>query len=143
METMNKVWSILFCAIFAVTIFLYALYPLANPNISCEDINFVDNDTWYQTANNPLVVVNNIYDDSDCTNAFPTDRWTYLTSNYSVKLYTNGTTGWPNITTGNHYVNYDYQQSSTIWGVDFGFIVILLVIVTGLFVGNSLLKHIH
>jgi hypothetical protein len=117
-----------FVGILALYVILSSIiYPISNPNIACEDINFANNNTFYSTAENPIVTVKGIYDDDACTDAFPASR--YIWSTTQVKLYTNGTTAYPNITTGHHYVNYDYQKDLTIVGINFGFVIIIALLV--------------
>jgi hypothetical protein len=134
-------WIIL--SIFAVIIiyfFVSTAYTIASPNVPCEDINFAANYTYYNTANTPIVALNGIYDDSGCANAFPVSRIEEA-ANYSLRLNTNGTTAYPNITTGHHYVNYDYEHSATVWGLNLGFIGVLVVIGVGIVIVGKLITN--
>lgn len=134
-------WLIL--SIFAAIVIYYMVstaYTIASPNVPCENVTFTANYTYYNLANTPTVAVYNIYDDAACTNAYPADRWDQA-ANYSLRLNANGTTEWPNITVGNHYVNYDYQKSATVFGIDMGFMGFLVIIgVVLVLVSRKLIK---
>jgi hypothetical protein len=120
--------TVLACVIAVWFVLTAVIYPNSSPTVPCEKVNFVANNTYYNTAESPIVVVHGIYDDDVCTNAFPVARWSMAANESSLRLYTNGTTAWPNITTGNHYVNYDYENSPTVLDMNFGFFVVLLCV---------------
>jgi len=131
---MAKAVNWILLSIFAVIIiyfFMAQAYNVASPNVACEDINFVANNIYYNPDNTPVVILNGVYDDSGCSNAFPVSRYAIAT-NSSIRLYTNGTGAWPNITTGHHYADYDYEASATVFGLSLGFVGKLAMIGVGL-----------
>jgi len=125
---MKNVIIVGFIAILTLYVIMTAvIFPTSNPNVACEDVNFAANNTYYNVANSPKIVIfNGIYADDACADIYPTANWN--TNGTSVKLYTNGTGDYPNITTGHHYVNYNWQSDPYIVGINFGFVVVILVL---------------
>lgn len=116
-------WILL--SIFAVIVIYFMIvsaYNVASPNVSSEDMNFVVNNTYYATAHNPIVVVNSI---SNSTTTLPSGRIVYNTTH--IKMYSNAT-----YLVGHWNVNYDYQASATVFGIDMGFMGALVMIGVGL-----------
>ena len=101
---------------------LVSAYNVASPNVSAEDFNFVVNNTYYAASHNPIVVINSI---SNATVTLPSARVVYNTTH--VKMYSNAT-----YLVGHWNVNYDYQASATVFGIDMGWMGALVVIGVGL-----------
>ena len=101
---------------------LVSAYNVASPNVSAEAINFAVNNTYYPTAKNPIVIVNSI---SNATTTIPSARVTYNTTH--ARIYTNAT-----YVVGTYNVNYDYQASATVFGIDMGWMGALVMIGVGL-----------
>jgi hypothetical protein len=115
-----------FIVLLTISYFIAIMYANSSPTVACEDVNFAVNNTFYPTAHSPIIITNGIYDDENCADAFPIARWT--SNSTHVKLYTNGTTAYPNITVGHHYVNYDYRNDPYIMDINFGFVVAIIII---------------
>ena len=122
---MAKAVNWILLSIFAVIIiyfFMAQAYNVTSPNVSAEDVNFVVNNTYYATAYNPIVTV---YSVSNATTTLPSARVVYNTTH--IKIYSNDT-----YVVGHYNVNYDYEASATVWGLDLGFVGILVMIGVGL-----------
>ena len=116
-----------------ILISILAGYSLiANPTISLESRNFAINDHYYDIAH-PTVQTDtfHLYYFNNITNEISATRYTVTTS--QVKISTNGTLGYPNVTIGTYYYSYTYTQPFTIWDSDmsailgFGLIAIILI----------------
>ena len=112
--------------------------PLTNNSVDLEDVNFVSSATYYNLANQvvePETCV--IYAYNNLTCPYTASQANCLGN--QVKITANGTTSYPNVTTGHHYVSYTYSESAVwILGSNFGGFAIVLIYV-GLFIAILLL----
>ena len=76
-----------------------------------ESIDFADNNTYYSAVGNPITSITAIYDDAAHTNTYLPEQYTYSTT--QIKVYTNGTLDFPNMTTGVKYVDYVWTNQYT------------------------------
>lgn len=141
-----KAIDVVVLGLLAVTVVLYIVSAIgddANPTVSFEAHNF--------TTNNTPITLNNddvndygciVYHGSNTTYPMPTAN--YLCANDNVTIYTNGTNVcYPNITANcNYYTSYSYQRSATVWGLDFAFMIVIVLIGAGMFVALKLIKAI-
>lgn len=130
MKTMA--WLIL--GIFAVIVLYFmstTLMSVSNADVTRENVSFAVNNTYYNLARQPVntySIVVHPYDNDSYS--YPAAKW--ATNNTAVKLYTNGTLEYPNITVGYHYVTYSYQKSTTIWDIDFAFVALMVFLGTAI-----------
>ena len=131
----------IFCACaFAFIIILYAWEPITNPDISLEATNFTANDTYFAFAHSPVNSYSmHLYYFDNTTFEIITALYDFNTTH--IKIYANGTGEYPNVTTNvNYYSSYSYQQSGTIWGVDFTFVAMTIFLVVCLVIAYTIAK---
>lgn len=109
----------------------YYLEPSAN-TITNESINFAVNNTCYSTARGPMYDVTACYDDAANTNTYNATEG--LPGSYDecedrgIKILTNGTGGFDNMTTGVHYCDYTFYKPQGLGGTITGFMVAVFVL---------------
>lgn len=115
----------LLTGIFCVVILYYMAVVLSDasePNTT-QDIAFIQG-TNYTLANTPIIDVNSIYNSSlTCGVGNYTHDTTQVTLLVDL-LCVNGT----------YTVDYDYDKSETVWGIDFEFVALIMFIAFGLYV---------
>lgn len=86
-----------------------------NDSITNESKNFASNNTMYSVGNGPLARITGFYEFPNQSSSF---AWSEVSDcggnagyavnieNSSIKICTNGTGGWPNMTTGTKYYSY-------------------------------------
>ena len=135
---MGKLVSYLILGLFAVFCLYYLItmmQTIAEPSVILENISFVDNDTYYDLGHNPTNSDLILYYFANTT--FPIPVSLYSASTTQVKVLANGTDAYPNVTNGSstfYYGTYTYQQSATVWGIDFNFIGFLVFIGACIFI---------
>jgi hypothetical protein len=129
MNLLQKGFLIFLAGVFAITIMLYAFEPMTNPDIALEVRNFTANNTYFTFGHNPVNSYSmHLYYFGNTTFEIPTARYAINTTH--IKIYTNGTVGYPNVTlNSNYYSSYSYQKLAGIWSVDFTFIGILILLI--------------
>jgi len=83
-------------------------------SISNESRDFASSDTYYDLQGSGCCAVgyttcSAMYDDADHTNTY-LNTSQYTCSDTQIKIYVNGTGGYPNMTTGTHYYDYGYNN---------------------------------
>jgi len=106
-------------------------------SVTNENITFALNNTYYNLAHTPVDESNKavqLYYFANTTYPLPASRFAY--SNNQVKIYANGTGGFPNVTNGSssfYYAYYDYQASGYVKSgtsrTILGFFVLLIVVI--------------
>ena len=96
-------------------------------SVSNASYNFAVNNTCYSTNRGPVTDVTAMYDDAAHTNTYGTDRYTECEGR-GVKVYTNGTGGFDNMTTGTHYFDYTIYKPTGLGGTITGLMVAVFVL---------------
>lgn len=133
--------------IFVVSFLFYGLSTIetdANIDVSLEVHNFTTNNT-------PIQLTYDDVNDYGCVMyhfnnvTFPIPTANYDCSNDNVTIYTNGTNVcYPNITANcNYYTTYSYQRDAEVWGIDWAFIVLLVIIGFGIYITYSYARSIN
>lgn len=79
--------------------------------VTNESINFVANNTYYAFDYSPMSSFTALYADAANTNAYDTTLYSYETGTGArIRIYTNGTGGYPNMTTGIAYATYTSRE---------------------------------
>lgn len=112
----------------------YAAYYLdtSKNTISNESINFAANNTCYSTARGPMSDVTACYDDAAHTNTYNATEGRPGSydecEDRGIKILTNGTTGFDNMTTGTHYCDYTFYKPTGLGGTITGLMVAVFVL---------------
>jgi len=140
MNLLQKGFLIFLAGVFAITIMLYAFEPMANPDIALEVRNFTANNTYFAFGHSPVNSYSmHLYYFGNTTFEIPAARYSFNTTH--IKVYTNGTLAYPNVTlNSNYYSSYNYQKLANIWSVDFTFIGIIIFLVVAGFVAMMIIK---
>jgi hypothetical protein len=140
MNILSKIFIGFFAALVAIILLINALAPAITPIVSLENITFTTNNTYYKLAHSPTNLDLKLYYYSNTTYQIPASRVVANTTH--VKIYTNGTTVcFANITAGCfYYASYTWNQDLTLWGMDFGWILIIVFLAVITYVGWSILK---
>ena len=88
----------------------------ANPTSTSETINFAVDDTYYKVTSTPLHTVSAMYNNATKNYQYPTGQYTVDAVNNQIKIAVNGTGDYPNMTVGNKYVEYTYEQTGYFGG---------------------------
>lgn len=100
--------------------------------ITNESINFAANNTCYSTARGPLTDVTACYDDAAHTNTYNSTEGKPGSydecEDRGIKILTNGTTGYDNMTTGTHYCDYTFHKPTGLGGTITGFMVAIFAL---------------
>jgi hypothetical protein len=80
--------------------------------VTNESHNFAANYTAYASDNSPILSISDMYDDASHTNTYASTFYGFNST--GVYVLTNGTGGYPNMTTGTHYFDYTYTNQYTL-----------------------------
>lgn len=107
----------------------YAAYytDSAKNSISNESVTFAANNTCVALKNGPVSTISACYDDAAHTNTFGSDRSAVCDAT-RIKVYTNGTTAWPNMTTGTIYCDYTKYKPTGLGATIVGLMVAVLAL---------------
>lgn len=137
----NKAITFIIISIVAFYMFYYSFMSVGHTDVALENITFALNNTDYDLAhpitNNDLI----LYFFNNVTYPIPTAN--YLATTTTVKVYTNGTLAYPNITNGSttfYYATYSYYQPFTVWGSSYLFIFGLILLIVGFVIVLKLSK---
>lgn len=140
---MAKLTTWIIIAIFSTIVFYYMVvqaHEIASPNVTCELMNFAENNTAYVAGHFPFVEFIGVYPNSSCTEAyFAGSQYAFTDSTGEVYIYANGTGDFPNSTVGEHYISYDYEATSTVFGLDLAFMGILVILGVGLYLARDMI----
>ena len=92
-----------------------------------ESITFAANNTCVALKNGPISSIDACYDDDVHTNTFGSDRYAICDAS-RIKVYTNGTTAWPNMTTGTFYCDYTKYKPTGLGATIVGFMVAIFAL---------------
>lgn len=139
---MDKLISWLIIGVFAVIIFYFmatTMQSIAEPSINLESRNFSTNNTYYAIANTPNNADLHLYYFDNTTFEIPTARYSYNATH--IKVYTNGTLAYPNVTLNSiYYYSYTYQTNATIFSMDLNFVGLLVFLGVGIWCAYQLTK---
>ena len=142
MDLLSKALLGLFATIVTIVMIISALAPAVSPNVYMEARNYTVNYTYYptvHTSNNDVV----LYYFANKTYPIPASRYDYNTTH--IRLNTNGTTPvvyFPNITAnGVYYATYSYNNGVPLWGLDFGWLLLVISLAVVVAVGYAVVKH--
>lgn len=101
--------AVLMIGIWIVMLVSGAMNLVTVSAIGNESKNFAANDTAYQPTYQPIINVTAMYNDSAHTCTYTSTLYGSNTS--GITIYTNGTGDCPNMTTGTHYYDYNYDKT--------------------------------
>lgn len=139
---MDKLISWLIIGVFAVIIFYFmatTMQSIQEPSVDLESITFTTNNTFYDLAHSPTDSNLILYYFDNTTFPIPASKYSATTT--QVKVYTNGTLAYPNVTAGSdYYASYTYQTQATVWDMDFNFMGLLVFLGVGIWCAYQLTK---
>lgn len=120
--------------IFAVIVLYFMMtvaMDISNTTSTCETIEFAANDTLTAAANTMLLYpAPTLFSDDTCETSV--GNFTYAAGGYTLGF---------NESAGTYYGTYDYDTNSTVWGIDFSFILVLVTIAAGLVIAYEVTKQ--
>lgn len=123
---MNKVMIGIFAVIVLYFMITVAM-DISNTTSTCETITFEANETLTPAEHTLLLYPTPVlYNASDCV--YEVSNYTYEAGGYTIG---------ENIASDDYYATYDYDTSTTIWGIDFAFIGLLVIIGVGLLLAGK------
>lgn len=135
MVNMESTTKWLLTGMFCVIIIYYMAVILSDasqPNVTLEGIEFAENNTEYNTAQDGIIGLNLYYFNNE---TFPIGTSYYSFDTDGITLYANSSVaGYPNITTTTYYASYEWDRSETVWSIDFEFIGLLVFLAAAIVV---------